>query len=717
MIGLGSANLGIGIAVTLRNAFTGPAQRITASMRDMNKEQRNLLHSNLIGLRNMGAGVAAIGVGMAMAFNQSVKEVGKFHNTLQGVKANTGLSTKEMNKLKYSAMDLGIAFGAMPQEVANAMKDVSKAVDIKNLGRKGIFNLTKDALLLGKIGETDIGGEKGSAEILINIMSQFELQANRSREVVDKLAMTANKTTTDVKGLAEAFKYGGAEAHRLGLNLDETLAFFGIMGQSGLKGSLGGTTGGNFLRYLTKAVGQFRTERQSEGLAMIGLRPEDIMDTNGNLLKLDVVLTRIRNSLKGMNNVSRQNAMEAIFGVRGSRAETVLHMLDKANFGAGFKELLKYLQNSKGYAAMQMAVRMQTYEQRVKQFNAALFTLKEALVTHFVPFMLPVLQKLTATVKWLAEKARTPIGKFIVILGGVTIALATIGGLISMITGGLGALALTSRTSFTGMANAAKWAFRMMGLEAMIFQRKAQGALIFNEGLGRWTNGRTGRMVSKRVAERYQRMYGGGKTGMLGKAFSFLTDMLPFMGNFSFKGGARGMFGGIGGLGRSIGGLSGGITRLLPSLLRFGGLIGAIVTVLGVVVGWRNLFDGITYAIGTFLQAIYGGIQFLNPLSDTFMDWSATAEEFSRRQFGLKQSLGWTHAKDYEEQQRLDRKDKFYSPYVSKAYDEAMDRKMRAIELRYTQRQQVNVNMDGRKISEHTQKYTDNLFVKANPVK
>src|SRR5690606_36695708 len=192
---------------------------------------------------------------------------------------------------------------------------------------------------------------------------------------------------------AESFKYGGAEAHRLGLSLDQTLALFGMLGQAGLKGSLGGTTGGNFLRYLTKAVGQFRTKRQSEGLAMMGIRPEDIMDTKGNLLSLEVVLTRLRASIQGMNTIKRQNVMEAVFGVRGSRAEAVLNMLNNANFGAGFKELLSYLNNSKGYAALQMQVRMDTYKKRMDQLNAATFKFKEALSSTFVPILIPIINR------------------------------------------------------------------------------------------------------------------------------------------------------------------------------------------------------------------------------------------------------------------------------------------------------------------------------------
>lgn len=709
MIGLGTANLGIGIAVNLRNNFTAQASRVNASMRSMSAAQRQLLQSNLIGMRNMGLGVATIGIGLGMALHGAIKEVAKFDNVMQAVKANTAISTDQLSKLKQEAIDLGKEFGFMPQKIAESMKDVSKAVDIKGMGTKGLYNLTKDALMLAVVGDTDVGGERGSAEILINIMSQFEMQANRSLEVVDKLAMTANKTTTDVKGLAESFKYGGSEAHRLGLTLDETLALFGTLGQAGLKGSLGGTTAGNFLRYLTKSVSDFRTTRQSEGLAMMGLRPEDIMDSKGNLMDLSTVLTRVKTSLKGMSTVSRQSAMEAVFGVRGSRAEAVLNMLDKANFGAGFKDLLKYLQNSGGYAAKQMAVRMETYQKRMEKLNAAVFDFKHALSETFVPLLIPLVNGLASIVSLLAKAAKTPLGKFLIILAGVTIALAAIGGTISFILGGLGSLLLVSKASFGGMAKAARWAFRMMGVEAMLFQRKATAALIFNEGLGRFMNGRTGRMVSGKVADRYKRMYGGRGGGIGGMLMNILS-FLPMGGKIR---GFGGMLGRTGGLMTRFGGL---LMRFLPMALRFIPVIGIIISVLSLFMDFKDMLNGLVFVIGTIIQALYGAIQFINPFSDSFLDMTKTAEDFNRRQGTLKESLGYGSSSD-EDMAQNRRASKFYSPYVSQGYNDKQDEWFKKTNLNYKQKQTVNVNLDGRKISEHVSNTSDALLVDGPPIK
>lgn len=698
MIGLGSSNLGIGIAIHLRNHFSKEANTVTGSMRKLSGEARAMMRDNLTSMRNMGAGVAFTGLLMAAGINSAIKQASVFDDKMKAVSANSMIVGTELKALSQDALKLSRVFPYTAVEIADSLKDISKAVDVSKMGRKELMRLSKDALLLGTVGETDVGGERGSAEILINIMSQFNLEARKSREVVDKLAMTANKTTTDVKTLAESFKYGGSEAKRLGLDLDNTLALFGMLGQAGLKGSLGGTTAGNFLRYLTKAVGEFKTRRQSHGLAMIGLRAEDIMDSQGNLKDLSTVLTRIKTQVSGMNNIAKQNAMEAIFGVRGSRAEAVLTMLDKSNFGSSFKELLKSLQNSKGYAMAQMAIRMESYQKRVKLLNNAIFEFKYAMSEAFVPVLIPAINVITKLIHVMVAFAKTPVGKFTFIMAGVLIALSTMGGLLAMLTGGLGSLLLASRSTFSGMAAAAKWAYAQMGLAALNFGRVSAG-VTWNESLGRWTAAsRGGRMIPKGLAERYNRRFGG-KMGMLSSILSFL----PFEKFTSF--------------GRIIGkilpvlrGFSTMLLRIIPLGLRFIPYVGVVITVLSLFMDLRDILKGLLWVIATAINAIYT----FNPLTMLYKLFTTgnPFDGFMDRQRNIN-----SKASDIKFKSGTSKPRELYNQYTEKGFSDKLKADNEKTFARINQQNTVIVKLDGNTIQKVVENKEEDLLLSGLPIK
>ena len=58
----------------------------------------------------------------------------------------------------------------------------------------------------------------------------FNLNASESQRVGDVLAMTANSSTTDIRGLGESLKYAGLGANSFKMSLEETSAVLGVLG-------------------------------------------------------------------------------------------------------------------------------------------------------------------------------------------------------------------------------------------------------------------------------------------------------------------------------------------------------------------------------------------------------------------------------------------------------------------------------------------------------
>lgn len=422
--------LGIGLAVHLRDHFTRQANNISNSFNRMYgtmQNGQNRLSSSLRTMRSTTNGVLALGAGVALGLRDVIKVGSEFEHIMATVGAISGASAADLEKLRKTSLKLGKDFPYTPIEIANSMRELAKA----GLNPGQIQDMQKQVLRLGTIAETRIDGQRGAAEMLVNMMAAFGIKAGQAERVVNSLALVSNKTTVDVTDLAETLKMTQTSAKLLGLDLETTLAMAGMLGQSGQKGTFAGTSINNFLGHMSKLVGPLRTKTQDKGLSMLGLDPRQLLTQAGELKPVIDILTLLGDKLRGLSSPQKQNAMFALFGERGKRAQPLLDMLESTTLGPekGFRGLLGDLNSGKASKVADdiLAKKMQTFQTQSKLLRDELQELKISVFNNLVPILLPVVKALRGAVDILGKISETKIGGFLIKTLAVGGGLAMIG--------------------------------------------------------------------------------------------------------------------------------------------------------------------------------------------------------------------------------------------------------------------------------------------------
>ena len=216
-------------------------------------------------------------------------------------------------------------------------------------------------------------------------------------------------------GLGEALKYCGASANAMGYDIADTSAMLGVLADSGLKGSVAGTTLNAVFRDMKKAM--------QDGCIQIGNTKVAIDDGNGSYRDMEAILQDVVSATSGMSAVERDAALSTIFGTEALKGMNIM-------LQTGTDRLSDFengIRNSDG-AANDMYNTMQN------NLNGAIANLKGAfeglLITigdALIPIIQAVAEKLTAWCTWFNNLNSTTqtviiaIGGFIAILGPLLI--------------------------------------------------------------------------------------------------------------------------------------------------------------------------------------------------------------------------------------------------------------------------------------------------------
>lgn len=162
---------------------------------------------------------------------------------------NTMETAEEILKKNYSGKNFGKDFREMSNEVRRVAKqtkftapqaaDATRFMAMAGLSIPMIKSSVAPIADVAVIGDNDFGEV---ADKMTNIQTAFQIQPNKMRHVADALTNTFTHTNTDMMMLAESMQYAAPMAHLAGMNLEDTLAMVGIMGNSGIQASMAGTT-------------------------------------------------------------------------------------------------------------------------------------------------------------------------------------------------------------------------------------------------------------------------------------------------------------------------------------------------------------------------------------------------------------------------------------------------------------------------------------------
>lgn len=295
-------------ALSNQTAKTNRAEKalmeMEAELKNVNKELKNhKLNEFANGCQSAGEKIESFGKKMSIVSGgvagigaAAIKTASDFDSSMSNVQAISGASGNEMEKLRDKAREMGEKTKFSATEAGDAMSYMAmagwKTNDMLN-GIEGIMTLAAAS------GE-DLAS---TSDIVTDAMTAFGLSADGTTKIVrdglekevsnashfaDILAAASSNANTNVSLLGESFKYAAPVAGALGYSAEDTAVALGLMANSGIKASMGGTALRSMLTNLSKPTDQIGDAMDYLGISM--------QNSDGSMKTLMEVMEDLRSS-------------------------------------------------------------------------------------------------------------------------------------------------------------------------------------------------------------------------------------------------------------------------------------------------------------------------------------------------------------------------------------------------------------------------------------
>lgn len=306
----------------------------------------NKLSGAMLGTTMQMAGMAGIGFGIFDA----VKGYADFEEEMSAVKAISGATADEFQKLNEKAIQMGADTKFSALESAQAFKYMGMAGWKTNEMIGGIAGIMNLAAASGE----DLAM---TSDIVTDSLSAFGLQAKDSAMFADVLAAAATNSNTNVALMGQTFKYAAPVAGALGFSVQDTALAVGLMANQGIKGSEAGTALRAMMTRLVKP-----TKESGEAMDILGL---NILDANGKMKPFRDIIADIR---EGMKKLSPDSKAAVAGMLAGQEAMSGLLALVNSPY-EDFDKLAGAIDNSSGAAERMAKIRMDNLKGDLEQLS------------------------------------------------------------------------------------------------------------------------------------------------------------------------------------------------------------------------------------------------------------------------------------------------------------------------------------------------------------
>lgn len=344
---------------------------------------------------SLNSAVAATGVGLAAGgfVSSSVKTYAEFSQTMSEVKAISGATGTEFDKLTNKAKKLGATTKFTASEAAQGMKYMGMAGWSSGDIQKGIGGVLNLAAASGE----DLGK---TSDIVTDAMTAFNMGAGEVNHFSDILAQASSKSNTNVGYLGESFKYVASTAGALKYSAEDTSIALGLMANAGIKGSMSGTS-------LKTSLANMASPTKS----MAGVMDKyniSLTDSKGNMKSLGGVMDNLRSSLGGLSETEQTAAASTLFG-----KEAMAGMLSIVNASdKDYKGLTKSIYNSDGAAKKMADTMLNNLAGKWTIFTSAVDGVKNTLGEKLSPYLIDVLNQATKLMPKVEKGISKVMGKF-----------------------------------------------------------------------------------------------------------------------------------------------------------------------------------------------------------------------------------------------------------------------------------------------------------------
>jgi TP901 family phage tail tape measure protein len=446
----------------------------------------------------MDFGMQLVG-GMARAYKYSAG----VQNEVWTASKIAGATIAEQREMLQLAKDVNEITPLTASDVASGQRYLAMA------GNKfdAIKEMIGPASKLASIFTMPVGQKGGVADLMTNIMSMYQIPMGEAARVTDDLYTAVTNANISLTDLAQSISYAGADMATAGVDLRQTAAAIGVLGDMGIQGSMAGTSLANMIRYLQLSLVN-QKKKGYNALADLGLSPDEFFDAQGNLIDLYTIYQKFAKAAVDLPSRIETPTFFNIFGVRGNRGMLpVLRDIASGRDKMG-KILATYDQNM-GAVNRLNEERLKTDAGVIDQFESSLENLTVTAGAALGRIFTPVLNVGNSIIKVINSISETWAGSFAlrvgatsVVVGTIVAGFNTVRGIIRSVgylqtiatasTEGMSAAAIKTNTQFAIMEAHTISMVNLM--RTMVQLQMMMGGVSMNRA-GRFYNTKTGRYV------------------------------------------------------------------------------------------------------------------------------------------------------------------------------------------------------------------------------
>ena len=344
-------------------------------------------------------------IGVSGGISDVVKTYASFEAKLSEVKAISGASAIEMEKLNAKAAEMGRTTKFTATEAGDALKYMAmagwKADDMLN-GIEGIMHLAAAS-----------GEELGTvSDIVTDAMTAFGLGAEEVTHFADVLAAASSNSNTNVSMLGESFKYIAPLAGSLGFTIEDTATALGLMANSGIKASMSGTALRGALTSMLNPSKKAAAAMEKYGISMKNLDGSSktlmqimenlrasfgdldaaILNADGDINDSDSILGLAKAAGKSAEQMEKLEAVSTLFGDRALPGMLSIIQASEKDF----KKLSNAIENSEGTAKSMSEIMLDNLQGSLVLLQSAADGVKSSIGERLAPYLRQFVEWLTA---------------------------------------------------------------------------------------------------------------------------------------------------------------------------------------------------------------------------------------------------------------------------------------------------------------------------------
>jgi len=388
-------------------------------------------HVSMVTALNTGAGalmatgvaIAGVGVGIAAGLLVAVNAASEFERKLDFFGAVADASVKDMERIRAKALELGADSIYSADQVADSFTTLAKAgVNAQEV----LAGVGEAVIALGAAADIPLAD---AASSLTTILNTFNIAAEDSVAVVDKLAGAANSSNIDVQDLILTMTYAGSSAAVAGISFEDLNTAIAVLGEAGIKGSKAGT---GLRQMIDKLIAP--TNAGKEALSELGIITEELgnqlLTAEGKMKPLPEVLDIINGATQNLNAAEKIDILGRIFPI--TSLPTILNLLQGGS--AAMAELNKEI--NKTTAADVAAARLNNLSGDVEYLRGELQTLVINIGATQQALARGLVQAIEKVVTWLNQLSPAALGALVLMAQIAAVVLILFGGL-AILSGGI----------------------------------------------------------------------------------------------------------------------------------------------------------------------------------------------------------------------------------------------------------------------------------------